>query len=323
MLLAAGGEFILGSEFDGARENEYPPIKVTVSPFYIDQHEVTNKQFAAFVKATGHITTAEKPLSWEDLAKGLPPGTAPLPDSLLAAGSMVFSPTEQPVNLRDYSQWWRFVRGAFWRQPAGPGSSIEDKLNHPVVHISYEDALAYATWAGKDLPTEAEWEYAAKAGKSGQKYPWGNEAVFTGEPKANTWDGEFPWQNEERDGHYLTAPIMQYPPNPLGLYDMAGNVWEWTKDLYHAHHRQELAQQPQPINNPTGASSSYDPDEPYETKRVQKGGSYLCNEAYCSSYRSSARMPGEVKTSLQHLGFRCVLRINNSELPARFNPIKK
>ncbi|GAB4037041.1 formylglycine-generating enzyme family protein [Spirosoma gilvum] len=295
----------MGADNEQGRADEYPKHSVQVNAFWIDVTEVTNAQFARFVNATGYITTAERKPSWEELRKQLPPGTPRPPDEVMVASSLVFKAPDHPVSLTDYSQWWQWVAGADWRHPDGPGSSIVGKENHPVVQVSWEDATSYAKWAGKRLPTEAEWEWAARGGKGNVLYPWGNEFVEKGKPKANTWQGRFPVSNTRRDGYYTTSPVKSFPANGYGLYDMAGNVWEWCSDWYRPDYYQSLTKAGT-TRNPKGPVQSYDPDEPTVPKRVQRGGSFLCNESYCSSYRTSARMKSSPDTGLAHAGFRCV-----------------
>ena len=304
MVLIPGGEFEMGADNDQASEDEYPKHKVRVSPFYMDATEVTNNQFAAFVKSTGYITTAETKPNWEELKATLPPGTAKPHDSVLVAASLVFHATNEPVNLRDYNMWWSWKAGANWKHPEGPGSSIEGKGSYPVVHISWEDAMAYCKWAGKRLPTEAEWEFAARGGLQNNVYPWGREHINAGRPKANSWEGEFPHHNEKKDGYFKSAPVRSYAPNSYGLYEMAGNVWEWCSDWYHAGYYKTLANTT--AINPKGPEKSFDPEDPYMQKKSMRGGSFLCNDSYCSGYRVARRMKSSPDTGLEHTGFRCV-----------------
>jgi len=296
------GIFSMGSHDAQGRADEYPIHKVQVNAFWMDETEVTNAAFAAFVKATGYVTTAEKAIDWAELAKQVPAGTPKPADSLLAPASLVFVATTGPVDLNDYSQWWQFKRGADWKHPEGPASSIEGRENHPVVHISWDDASAYARWAGKRLPTEAEWEWATRGGLKDKIYPWGNESVDNAPYKANSFQGHFPYEDQALDGYKnTTAPVKSYPANGYGLYDTAGNVWEWCSDWYRNDYYKKG-----PVFNPKGPASSNDPDEPGVPKRVMRGGSFLCNDGYCSSYRSSARMKSSPDSGLQHTGFRCV-----------------
>lgn len=307
MVWIPGGTFLMGSTDPLARPDEAPVHPVTVDGFWMDRTEVTNAQFAAFVRATGYLTLAERPVDWDELKKQLPPGTPRPSDEVLAPGSLVFHPTEGPVDLRRYDLWWSWTNGASWRHPEGPGSSIEGRMDHPVVHIAYEDALAYAEWAGKRLPTEAEWERAARGGLEHTVNVWGDEPV--GPERANIWDGDFPHHNALADGHLRTAPVGSYPPNAYGLVDMAGNVWEWCSDLYRpdAYGMRALDLEPgASCHNPTGPSRSLDPRNPRAPEsRVHRGGSFLCNDAYCASYRPSARMAAPIDSSMSHLGFRC------------------
>ena len=305
MLLIPGGTFYMGGDDDQAWRDEYPKHAVVVDSFWMDVHEVTNAHFAAFVEATGYVTTAEKAVDWEEIKKELPPGATKPDASQLAPASLVFVPTDRPVSLRDVSQWWHWRQGANWRQPEGPGSSIIGKENHPVVHVSWFDAVAYCDWAGKRLPTEAEWEYASRGGLKDAVYAWGSEDIRAGKPKANTWDGIFPYSNDESDGFYFTAPVQSYKANGYGLYDMAGNVWEWCADLYHEDYYKTLAGKT--THNPQGPETSYDSNEPYALKRVSRGGSFLCHDSYCSGYRNSMRMKTTPDTGSMHTGFRAVV----------------
>ncbi len=304
MVFINGGIFEMGGDNEQASADEYPKHKVQVSSFYIDITEVTNLQFKKFVRATGYITTAEKKPDWEELKKTVPPGTIRPPDSVMMAASLVFRQTVGPVNLNDYSQWWVWVKGADWKHPQGPGSTIVGKENYPVVQVSWDDAMAYCKWVGKRLPTEAEWEFAARGGLTNNIYPWGNENVNTGKPKANIWEGKFPYLNEKKDGYITAAPVKSYSANGYGLYDMAGNVWEWCSDWYNADYYKTISNT---ISvNPAGADKSFDPDEPYAKKRSLRGGSFLCNDSYCSGYRVARRMKSSQDTGLEHTGFRCV-----------------
>ena len=303
MIWIEGGEYLMGASDAEGRPDEYPQRKVKLDGFWIDATEVTNAQFKEFVKATGYVTTAEKDVDWEELKKQLPPGT-PRPEAeALAPSSLVFTPPTQAISLHDASQWWQWKKGANWQQPQGPGSSIEGKDDHPVVHVSWYDAQAYCKWAGKRLPTEAEWEYAAK-GISNKLYPWGNEDVEAGKPKANTWQGSFPNSNSQWDKFYRLSPVKSFAPNHNGIYDMAGNVWEWCSDWYNADYYKTAAKE---LTNPKGPSQSLDLVEPTVPKKVVKGGSFMCNASYCKGYRSAAKMKTSPDTGLEHTGFRCVM----------------
>ncbi len=301
-----GGEFTMGSDDSFARADEKPPHRVRVDGFWMDETEVTNAQFRKFVDATGYTTTAERKPLWEDLQKQLPPGTPKPPDELLVAGSLVFTPTPTPVPLDNHARWWRWQPGADWRHPEGPESSIDGKLDHPVVHVSWEDAAAYARWAGKRLPTEAEWEFAARGGLDRKPYVWGDQRPSDASARANIWQGSFPNSDLAADGFAGTAPVKSFAPNGYGLYDMAGNVWEWVADWYRpdTYSRRAAATA---VLNPAGPLDSFDPQEPYTSKRAIRGGSYLCNDSYCAGYRPSARMKTDPLTGLSHTGFRCIM----------------
>lgn len=304
MVHLAGGDFIMGALDDEGRPDEYPAHKVNVDAFWIDATEVTNAQFKKFVDATQYITTAEKAPDWEELKKQLPEGTAKPADSLLVPASLVFTPPSHPVPLNDVAQWWAWVKGANWKHPQGSRSNINGKDNEPVVQVSWYDAAAYAKWAGKRLPTEAEWEFAAKGGKANNKYPWGNEDVEVGAAKANTWQGQFPNYNSGWDHYQRAAPVKSFPANAFGLYDMAGNVWEWCSDWFDEEYYR--SQVNTISHNPTGPGKSYDPMEPTVPKKTIRGGSFLCNASYCKGYRVSSRMKTSPDTGMEHTGFRCV-----------------
>ncbi|MDQ3010530.1 MAG: formylglycine-generating enzyme family protein [Acidobacteriota bacterium] len=300
------GEYMMGASAkdDAARADEHPAHKVSVDGFWMDETEVTNAQFAAFVNATGYVTTAERAPDWEEMKKQLPPGTHKPPPSVLVPGSLVFKHPNGPVPLDNVANWWAYTPHANWRQPEGAGSSITGEDNFPAVHISWDDAMDYAKWAGKRLPTEAEWEWAARGGIHDATFAWGNEPIDQGEIKANTWQGRFPEQNTKRDGFYGAAPVRSFKPNGYGLFEMAGNVWEWCVDWYRPDYFAQTARA-EGIKNPQGPDTSFDPDEPMVPKRVQRGGSFLCHDSYCASYRLAARMKASPDTSLSHAGFRC------------------
>jgi formylglycine-generating enzyme required for sulfatase activity len=313
MVWVPGGEFLMGSASKQALPNEGPPHKVRVSGFWIDRYDVTNADFKRFVDATGYVTTAERRPEWEDIKKQLPPGT-PEPDpAALVPGGLVFTGTSAPVPLADWSRWWRFVPGANWRNPLGPGSDLAGKEHHPVVQVSHEDAMAYARWAGKRLPTEAEWEFAARGGLEQADYAWGNEFAPDGKKMANTWDDneqQFPVVGMGTKVQIGTTPVGSFAPNGYGVYDMAGNVWQWTADWYRADAFSIQARIALPVD-PQGPSASNDPDEPGvpadAPKRVTRGGSFLCSETYCASYRTTARRGTDPMNGMSHLGFRTVL----------------
>jgi formylglycine-generating enzyme required for sulfatase activity len=308
MVMIPAGEFEMGAADEEGRKDEYPQHKVKLDAFWMDATEVTNAQFKKFVDASGYITTAEIKPDWNEIRKQLPEGTAKPPDSELVPSSLVFASPKDPIDLNNAGEWWRWTRGANWQHPQGPGSNIKGKENHPVVHVSWDDAVAYCKWAGKRLPTEAEWEWAARAGLKDNKYPWGNEDPESGVSKTNTWQGRFPYTNINKDAFYNAAPVKSFPSNAFGLFDMAGNVWEWCADWYRADQYQLVKDQV--LVNPKGPSASYDPMEPALPKRVVRGGSFLCNASYCKGYRVSSRMSTSPDTGLEHTGFRCVKDIS-------------
>lgn len=288
----------------------------------MDVTEVTNDQFAAFVAATNYVTLAQRKVDWQELKKQCPPGTPEPSPEMLEPGALVFSPTEGPVNLRDFSQWWRWTTGADWRHPGGPATSIDGKGNWPVVQVCHEDAVAYAKWANKRLPTEAEWEFAARGGLESKQNCWGDEPVDA--KRCNFWQGDFPWRNSAEDRFERSAPVKSYPPNGYGLYDTAGNVWEWCADRYRPDTYARRAATGTISENPKGPDTSFDPNLPESSEvRVQRGGSFLCNDAYCASYRPSARMPCSADTALEHVGFRCVKDAPAPQPPAPPAPLPK
>jgi len=306
MVWIPGGEFSMGCDDprampcggpDGMRDAR-PICRVYVDGFWMDRTEVTNAQFAEFAKATAYVTVAERKPKAEDF-----PGAPP---EKLVAGSVVFTPPPGAVRLDNHFQWWDYVQGADWRHPTGPKSSIQGKDHYPVVQIAFEDAQAYAKWAGKRLPTEAEWEFASRGGQAGQLYSWGDELKPGGKWQANIWQGEFPLKDTAEDGFAGLAPVAKFPPNEFGLCDMAGNVWEWCSDWYRADYYAALHEAGKVARNPTGPLSSLDPSEPDQAKHVHRGGSYLCTDQYCTRYMLGTRGKGESSTATNHLGFRCV-----------------
>lgn len=302
MIYLDGGSFWMGS--DDHYQEEKPAHKVKVDGFWIDPAPVTNRDFAQFVRATGHVTTAEIAPDPADYPGALP--------EMLYPASLVFEPPHRPVSLRDFSQWWDYRAGANWRQPLGNGSSIEGLDEHPVTHVSFTDVQAYARWAGKELPTEAEWEYAARGGLDRSEYAWGDELMPGGKAMANTWQGDFPNENTLEDGFMRTSPVRTYDANGYGIYDMIGNVWEWTEDYFANGHSVTKGSSCCGPRNPRGAAleESYDPAMPEVriARRVLKGGSHLCAPNYCRRYRPAARHAQPEDTSTSHVGFRLVVR---------------
>ena len=317
MAWVPGGEFMMGSDHKLSQRNERPAHAVRVAGFWMDTTHVTNDQFAEFVRQTGYVTTAEKKPDWETVRVQLPPGTPKPPDNVLVPGAMVFVGTDQPVNLNDAGLWWAYVPGANWRHPQGPGSNLDGKGDHPVVQVSHEDAEAYARWAGKRLPTEAEWEFAARGGLNQATYVWGDQLMPEGKPMANYWDLKvqpFPVVSRQQGKRIKvgTSPVRTFPQNGYGLFDMTGNAWQWVADWYRADYfaRQVRFNGNGVIENPLGPADSFDPSDRFAPvdapKRVIRGGSFLCNEDYCMSYRPSARRGQDPYSGMSHVGFRLV-----------------
>lgn len=290
MVWIPGGEYAVGSE--EFYPEERPVHRVTIEGFWMDEHPITVAEFRRFVKATEHRTTAETAPSAEDFPDADPEQLVP--------GSLVFRPTAGPVRLDDYTQWWAWTPGADWRHPEGPDSSVDGRERHPVTHISFFDAQAYAAWAGKQLPTEAEWECAARGGLDGARFAWGDDELVAHRRQANTWQGEFPWQNLLDDGYFGTSPIGSYPPNGYGLLDITGNTWEWTVEEWTDNHA--------PVSGAGGCCAPAGPSSGLHGRRVVKGGSHLCAPNYCLRYRPAARQGQTEDTSTAHLGFRCIVR---------------
>jgi formylglycine-generating enzyme required for sulfatase activity len=297
MAWISGGQFWMGAPDDHMPDAK-PWHRVYVDGFWMDRTVVTNEQFARFVKATGYITIAERMPRLEDYPQAHPEN--------LVAGSVVFSPPDHPVPLDNHFRWWNYVAGANWRHPEGPKSDIRNRMDHPVVHIAYDDAVAYCNWAGKRLPTEAEFEFASRGGLDRKRYAWGDESMPDGKHMANTFQGHFPDRNTNEDGYTATSPVGSFPANGYGLFDMAGNVWEWTSDWYRADYYETLAASGEIAINPKGPNDSFDPSEPGVWKRVQRGGSFLCTDQYCGRYIAGGRGKGAADTGTNHVGFRGV-----------------
>jgi formylglycine-generating enzyme len=298
MVWIPGGVYLRGSD-NPKMPDARPRHRVEVDGFWMDRTAVTNEQFARFVKATGYMTAAERPLDAKDFPKAAPEELEP--------GSVVFNPPRGPIPLNDHLRWWTIVRGACWQHPERPQSNLDGRANEPVLHVSWDDAAAYAGWAGKRLPTEAEFEFAARGGLEDKKYVWGDDLKPAGKWMANIWQGPFPYENTREDGYKAAAPVGSFPPNGYGLYDMAGNVWEWCSDWYHHDYYSKMAALEQPVRNPPGPDRSFDPLEPRTPKRVMRGGSYLCTDQYCTAYEAGARGKGDPSSGTNHLGFRCMM----------------
>jgi formylglycine-generating enzyme required for sulfatase activity len=308
MVWIPGGEFMMGTDSKESYGAEHPAHRVRVNGFWMDETDVTNAQFRKFVEATGYVTTAEKIPTEEEIMRYARPGTAPPKKEELVAGSIVFAPPDHAVETRSpeaYRQWQKYTPGANWKHPEGPGSSIEGKDDHPVVHVSWFDAEAYAKWAGKRLPTEAEWEFAARGGLESKKYVWGDEPFSEEHPQCNNFQGRFPDKNTIKDGYERTSPVKAFPPNGYGLYDMAGNVWQWCADWY-LPNAYVLAANEKLLINPKGPNHSFDPKQ-RPPERVHRGGSFLCCVEYCFNYRPSARLGCTPDSGMSHMGFRCVM----------------
>ena len=289
-----------------AMMREKPSHEVYIDGFFIDATEVTNNQFKKFVDETGYVTIAEREIDWEEMKKSLPIGIPKPHDSILQPGSLIFNDQIKRVEkMENYFQWWRWQTGANWKAPKGPGSNIENKGNFPVVHIAYEDAIAYCDWSNRRLPSEAEWESAAQGNYINAVYTWGNEIDLLNS-NANTWQGDFPVKNESKDGFEMIAPVKSFPPNSIGIFDMIGNVWEITDDLFNVNYYSELSTESE-LKNIKGASTCYNPSNPFEKQYVMKGGSFLCHDSYCASYRISARMGVSIDSGSDHTGFRTVV----------------
>ena len=309
MVWIPGGVFLMGSE--EFYPEERPVHTVLVDGFWMDRFAVTVADFRRFVQATGYVTVAERVPRAEDY-----PGVDP---AVLVPGALVFQKASGPVRLDDFRNWWRWMPGASWRRPEGPGSHLQGRARHPITQVAYEDAESYAAWAGKTLPTEAEWEFAARGGLEGATFPWGNEFAPKHRMMANTWQGEFPWENLRTDGFEGTSPVATFPPNGYGLFDMAGNVWEWTSDFYTSAHDDAAPRPCCAPHNPRvdSPAQSFEVGGPAETipRRVTKGGSHLCAPNYCLRYRPAARQPQMVESSTTHIGFRCIVRSRASPRP--------
>lgn len=314
MVWVEGKTFTQGAKSGDAyaMPREQPAHEVMVDGFFIDVTEVTNKQFKAFVKATNYITVAERPIDWEEMKKDVPEGTPKPADSVLQAGSLIFNKNLNSVaNMNNYTNWWTWKIGANWRHPEGPKSTIDGKDDYPVVHIAYDDAIAYCKWANRRLPTEAEWESAAQGKNTKSIYTWGNDNSQLN-ASANTWQGTFPVKNESVDGFELIAPVKSFPPNSIGIYDMLGNVWELTNDWFNVDYYKQLDISKSLIN-PQGADKTFTPNNPYAKEHVIKGGSFLCHASYCASFRISARMGTNWDSASDHSGFRTVASVEMLE----------
>ena len=323
MIWIPGGKLLMGGKVSDfmnkwpksarPRIDERPIHSVQLSGFWISETPVTNQNFKEFVDQTGYQTTAERVPTLEEIMQLLPPGSEPPPQDVLVAASLVFQSPTNFVSMNNPLTWWEWRPGANWKQPEGPGSSIANRMDHPVVHVSYFDAKAYAEWKGMSLPTEAQWEYAARGGENQLDFVWGDTPLSEKDPRINTWQGNFPYHNTNADGFPTTSPVKTFNPNGFGLYDMSGNVWEWVLDWYHCNTYKDRNKLKKVQLDPLGPPNSYDPDEPHLAKRVIRGGSFLCNDSYCSGYRPAARMKNSPDTSSNHIGFRLVKNQNRND----------
>ncbi|WP_037575257.1 formylglycine-generating enzyme family protein [Sporocytophaga myxococcoides] len=308
MVWIPGGKFRMGS--DTHYPEESPAHEVQVEGFWMDKFNVTNQEFERFVQETSYVTIAERPLNAEDY-----PGADP---AMLLPGSLVFQKPSKRVDLNNYMNWWAFIHGANWRHPEGPGSDLKERWEHPVTHVAWEDVEAYAKWIGKELPTEAEWEFASRGGHEGKVFEWGDEMTPNKKMMANFWQGEFPWQNFNLDGYEGTSPVGVYPANGYGLHDMCGNVWEWTQDWYVSRHKADKSKACCIPSNPRGGErdASFDPHQPdiKIPRKVLKGGSHLCAPNYCFRFRPAARSPQMIDSGSCHIGFRCIVRVLSNKL---------
>ncbi len=296
MVVIPSGILNMGGDNSQADRNEFPKHKVTIESFLMDETEVTNADFEEFVKSTSYVTVAERAVDWQEIKKQLPPNTPKPDNSILSPGALVFVKTDQPVALNNPQQWWKWTIGANWKNPEGPESNLDGKMNHPVVQVAWEDAQAYCKWANKRLPTEAEWEWAARGGKEDMVYPWGNESINEGKPRANFYQGLFPYENTLKDGFEGTAPVKSFIANGYGLYDMSGNVWEMCEDWFDENYYKGKTNV---ISSIKGPQKAYNPRMPYQQERVIRGGSFLCNDSYCSGCRNSRRMePQQIPDSI-------------------------
>ena len=316
MVLIPAADFLMGGTDDMKRQDEQPPHRVILDEFWMDTTEITNNQFRKFIDETAYVTSAEIKPTWEKMKKYLAPGTPKMSEDNIFAGSLVFSIPEkeaQELDMKDVDDWWLWLPFTTWKQPIGLGSIIWRVGKHPVIHVSWKDADSYCRWAGKSLPTEAQWEWAARGGLNNNTYPWGQEDIDKGKSKANTWSGTFPSLNTGMDGYMITAPVKSFPPNGYGLYDMAGNVWEWTGDWYHDNYYADI-HTPDGIKTPIGPKESHDPEDPGDPKKVRRGGSFLSSGNYLPGYRVAYRSKASTEIGISDTGFRCVKAVEPDKI---------